>query len=311
MLVCLIESETNIIKPVLPTFTEHFPTEYVVHLRSRKLRPNELSMLKQKPLLCEQWCIVIHNAKFSVDVAKQLEVGNFVVWQVESRADAYKIRERYADLKIIDNGRLKQKDVIAWIQKELSNVDGREIKVGEKEAKSLCRRVDGYLDYLVQAVRILQYELSRGEYNALTPALIRKYVSKVSPVKRYHIRDILLGRGCIYSKEMISAYLARGLYDWKPLKEYLLKEIQVHKQIFESEMTGELDMLNRFDYIKSHQSLGLSDTQIRDILLAHSEISYEWLLYLESFLSEIQTDALGACRFCNFVRAVMDARGMK
>ncbi len=311
MLVCLIESETNVIKPVLPTFVERFPTEYVVHLRSKKLSPNELSMLKQKPLLCEQWCIVIHNAKFSVDVAKQLEVGNFVVWQVESRADARKIQERYADLKIIDNGRLDQKDVIAWIQKELSNVDGRKISVGEKEAKSLCRRVDGYLDYLVQAVRILQYELSRGEYNVLTPALIRKYVSKVSPVKRYHIRNILLGRRCMYSKEMISAYLARGLYDWKPLKEYLLKEIQVHKQIFESEMVGELDMHNVFDYIKSHQSLGLSDEQIRDILLAHSEISYEWLLYLESFLSEIHTDALGACKFCNFIRAVMDARGMK
>lgn len=311
MLVCLIESETNVIKPVLPTFVEHFPTEYVVHLRSRKLNPNELSMLKQKPLLCDQWCVVIHNAKFSVDVAKQLEASNFVVWQVESRADAQKIQARYADLKIIDNSRLDPKDVIAWIQKELSNVDGREINVGEKEAKSLCRRVDWYLDYLVQAVRTLQYELSRGEYNTLTPTLIRKYVGKVSPVKRYHIRNILLGRRCTYSKEMISAYLARGLYDWKPLKEYLLQEIQVHKQIFESEMTGELDMHNIFDYVKSHRSLGLSDEQIRNILLAHSEISYEWLLYLESFLSEIHTDALGACKFCNFVRAVMDARNMK
>lgn len=311
MLVCLIEAETNIIKPLVGKLTKNFPTEYIVHIRSKKLEANELNMLKHKPLLCSQWCVVIHCDKFSRDTAIALAKDNLVIWQVENKHTAVSIKGSSKDIQVIDNSRLAQDDVIAWIQKELAvynEAKGKVTTVNEKTAKYLYRRVDGYIDYLVQAVNVLKYELRREEHYTLTKDLIDRYVTKVSPVKRYHVLNALLGQECNYSREMITVYLSRGLYEWKSLKEYILKEIENYKRVFEYEMSGELSLTNILEFLKENNTLEMTDSKIKGILLAHRSISYERLIFLESFITSLPNDALGACRFCSFVRAIMSTR---
>lgn len=311
MLVCLIESETNIIKPLLPEFTSKFPSEYVIHIRSRKLTKSEQERLQHKPLLGQQWCVVIHCNTFQMDTALKLAEKNFVIWQVDNKKTALKLQGQCEGLKILNNGKLKEEDVIAWVRKELSVYNtntNTQIEVSEDDAKYLYKRVDGYIEYLVQAVDILKFELGRGERTTFSQELARRYVTKVSPVKRYHIRNILLGGRCSFSPEMIATYLSRGLYDWKSLRAYMLDEIKKYEQVFESEMQGDLDMHNVHEYIKDMKSLEVTDTEMQNILMAHKEISYEWLLYLEAYISQLAEDALGACMFCGFVCRILKLR---
>lgn len=311
MLLCLIESETNIIKPLLPEFTSKFPTEYVIHVRSRKLSASELERLQHKPLLCKQWCIVLHSSGFPVVDAKKLAEKNFVIWQVDNKKIAAKLQSGYEGLRILDNSILKEEDVIAWIRKELSvynAASGTQIEVSKKDAQYLYRRVDGYVDYLVQAVGVLKFELGRGEHTVFSQALAHRYVTKVSPVKRFHIRNILLGGQCTFPEYMIAAYLSRGLYDWKSLRDYIMHEIKNYEAVFEAEMQGDLDMHNLHQYMKENPSLELTDKELQSILLAHRKISYEWLLYLETYVSQLRDDALGACMFCSFVCRILRLR---
>ena len=308
MLVCLIEAEANVIKPILPKFVGRFPAEYVVHVRSKKLPSDKLASLKQRPLLCEQWCVVLHNTRFPMEVALQLAQKNFVVWQVEKKQEALQLRAEYEDLKIIDNGKVKKEEVVAWVKSELSNVDGRQIIVDDDDAEYLYNRTDGYLDYLVQAVNTLKFELGRSTATKLSSTMMRRYVDKVSPIKKYHVRNILLGQPCHYHDEVIVSYLAKRAYDWKNLKEYLLDEVKRYEEIFSSEITGELSVQNVQEYLKQNSNVDLQDLQVKKILQAHNEISYEWLLFLEMYLTGIETDALGACEFCSFLLAVRKAR---
>lgn len=311
MLVCLIESETNVINPVLGKLIANFPKEYVYNIRSRKLTSEELSMLKSKPLICSQWCIVIHCDSFSRDTALSLATNNFVIWQVSSKATATKIKGSSQDIKIVDNSRVSKDEVVAWIQKELAvvnNTTGKVTTVNRKTAEYLYNRVDGYIEYLIQAVSVLKFELNREEQYVLSKELINRYVTKVSPVKRYHILNIIFGLECKYSKEMVTIYLSRCLYEWKSLKDYLLSEIKDYKTIFEYEMSGELNLTNILEFMKEHNSVSLTDMKVRNILLAHKKMSYERLLFLETFISQIPNDALGACRFCSFVRTIMSMK---
>lgn len=286
MILVVLENEFNIINSVVDSLGHKVHASTIKRFTAREPEDDEILMLKQQPLMGNNWVIVLNRK--SLRWIKQFELNrDLIIVQFNSKKEYESNKSRIpSGFKIIDNMNVDKTVVLEWVEKELS--------VSSSLAKLVYSRAKGRLKNIVEGVNALK------SLDKVTHADILACVEPPFKVSVYDVFYTMLGIGRSNNYEEIISFLYKFNDSGRWLKQTLLKLLDDYIQVFTDVEKGELSLKN----IESFKTLSndklykeLSVAQLYRIIELHDNLSLEYLYLLKYTITKFRNDevAMGLC----------------
>ena len=286
MILVVLENEFNIINSVIDGLMNKVHASTIKRFTAKEPDDDDIQMLKQQPLLGNQWVIILNRK--SLRWIKKFELKRDLIIVQFNNNKEYESNKAHipGEFKIINNLSVKKDVVISWIEKELN--------VSDKLAKSIYSRANGRLKNIVEGVNALK------SLDKVTHADIIACVEPPFTISIYDVFYTLLGIGKTKNYEEIISFLYKFNDSGRWLKQTLLKLLDDYIQVFTDVEKGDLSLKN----IESFKSLSnsklykeLSVTQLYKIIELHNNLSLEYLYLLKYTITGLRNDevAMGLC----------------
>ena len=281
MIYVLYESPSNIILPFMAQLCKEYPNSSRGYV-GRKNKIADLVAVYGKPPLFNQGWLLECSPKVSKSVVQKLdEIGkNLVVVRVTNKSMLDKVVEKLhgVEFKLIDNYRLKDEEVLTWIEGELN--------CSAEASQEIFKRCGGRLKSIITAVGTLSLL-----EDTLTPAIVRKFVSRVSTLNVNDVGDFLIGaqrRSVKLDRVLDVVYEYKYAFPW--LMKYLREYVQKYVTVLGYAARGDLTLANYKDFkqISTDNIIKrMSEAQLKRIVGLLGIVSWEYCCFVLCELKQI------------------------
>lgn len=281
MIYVLYESPSNIILPFMARLSKEYRNSSRGYV-GRKSKLVDLVAMYGKPPLFNQGWLLECSPKVSKGVVQKLDsIGkNLIVIRVTNKSTLDEVIEKLhgIDFKLIDNYCLKDEEVFSWIENEL--------RCSAEVSSEVFKRCGGRLKSIITAVGTLSLL-----EESLTPAIVRKYVSRVSTLGVNDVGDFLIGaqrRSVKLDKVLDVVYEYRYAFPW--LMKYLREYVKRYVTVLGYAARGDLTLANYKDFkqISTDNIIKkMSEVQLKRITGLLGTVSWEYCCFVLCELKQI------------------------
>lgn len=267
MIIVLLENKVYAIDSLIGRVRREFPDSSILEVNKNN-RFDMLKLSNTTPLLTNGWVIICNermNTQQCLPFCKNPNNLTILHTTPKNKSDVLNfLAENKLEFSLVDNINVSKETLIDYVSSEL--------KLTEKESKTLCNKCNNYLPYVLESVALLQ-TLGRQ----VTRNDILKFIDKRTTMSIVSLFNHVIG-----FKTLDSSLVATYLYDFKYafgyLKTKLLSYIDDAIYIYTLMDSGLLGPDNYKDY-KFDKKLTVSDYMVKNIILnIHRKVSFEILL---------------------------------
>lgn len=277
MIVILYEKTSELSFSKKPEIIDRFNRKSIVYVNSKK-EIKDINVYKKPPFFDDGW-LFVYSGKIDLELLSKLNQleSNLILICVKTEERLHDIlimlNTITKNVKVIDNHNVSRKDMLLFIQNELS--------IDQQLAKKVLSLSGEYPPLVVKNVRNLQI-LPKLDLES-----IKEFTTTTSSIPIFKLVDYLLMRGNLRSKDAI-----RIIYDYRygysHLVKYLTSTLEKYIAVFDLISNGELSLQNYRSFQASTNNSvvkKMSTYQLQKIIESYREISYDWLCYVYYYVS--------------------------
>ena len=290
MLFILLESDYNVINPVVPRLSNNFKKDCIKTIKSTSTIA-DLEIYKKPPLFELGWFLIYSGTDNKIISFLGKLTQNVTVIKVSNVAQGEQIAEvlinKHIEFKLINNLKISKKDKLAYIMQEL--------QISDADCNYLYNRTRGYLKDLISAINSLK------NLQCVTRQDIKTLVPKTSKYGLNNLYNYLIGVEEDMTYEQAVTLIYKYRYGLEFLREFLLDKLRQQMLVFKYIASGELTFEN-YKVFKSESLTSLTTYQLYKMIEQYKIVSFDLLYFLFTSIEKIPINDSGTVMLLNIFR---------